>query len=553
MIMLMACVLCTVSCDDFLKEEARGKLTTDVAFAQRSDVEGSVNVLYRMISRSAFGITQFIYSQMGDDLSTHPASNKLGIREWDKYTISTNNDRLLWCWEDKYKVIKAANYIINGVENAPAPQDEIDYALGQAYFWRAWAYFYLVRSFGPLPKIVSIEIDYSIGLSPVAEIFDLVVEDLKIAEAKLPANYTTVPKAMNGVNVVASKGAAQAVLSCVYMSMAGWPLNKGAEYYSLAATEALKVIDGSENGTYYYELYDEYWKIHSKQENRKNKEAICAVYFSRAFGGGDNSEAARGAINDLQDVSQGWTDTRAEIGFWVEFPEGPRKEATYGPWTYNKNDKKSYRWWSEGIPQENRSPFFGKSAFTKYTSEEEYDFTKGHDEQADGWGDQIHQIVRLAEVYLFYAEALGRSGQTNARAIDLLNKVRNRADGYGPVANRPEGSNIYPAGMSASELAEAAYNEHGWEIAGWYWGSIAPRANDMQRMDRMKDHFNKRKADPEYVFTDPDTGQLIRVHEQFGTEGEWHPSKMYAPYPSEEIERNPELGIPLEDKLNMIN
>ncbi|MDR1102477.1 MAG: RagB/SusD family nutrient uptake outer membrane protein [Tannerella sp.] len=552
-IALIACLLCTVSCNDFLKEEARGKLTSDTAFAQQSDVEGSVNILYRQIGRATFGFTQFIFAQMGDDLATHPGSNKAAIREWDKYTISTNNERLLWCWEDKYKVIKATNFIINGVESAPASQEEIDYALGQAHFWRAWAYFYLVRMFGPLPMVLSTEIDYSIELSNVAEVYDLIVSDLKIAGEKLIPNYTGVPRTMNGVNVVANRAAAEAVLSCVYMSMAGWPLNRGAEYYSLAAAEALKVIDGSDNGTYYYQLYDEYWKIHSKQEDRRNRESIVGVYYSQTFGGGDGSESARGAINDIPAISQGWTDARAEVGFWVEFPEGPRKAATYPEWTFNKNDGNVYRWWSDKLDPEYISPYFGKSAFTNNDREDEYDFTKGYESQANGWSEQVHQMVRLAEVYLFYAEATGRAGQTNARAIELLNKVRNRADGFGPVAVRPEGQNVYPAGMSATELAEAAYNEHGWEIAGWYWGAIAPRANDMQRMDRLKDHFNKRKADPEYVFTDPDTRQQVRVHEPYPTEGEWSQSKMFAPYPSEEVERNPALNVSPEEKLNMIN
>jgi hypothetical protein len=344
------------------------------------------------------------------------------------------------------------------------------------------------------------------------------------------------------------------MLSAVYLSMAGWPLNKGTEYYSLAAAEALKVIDGSENGTYYYELYDEYWKIHSKQENWKNKESVCTFFFSYCDELGDGSDIGRGGINDLLDVSQGWTDSRAEIGFWVDFPEGPRKTATYPEWTYNKNDKQIYRWWSEGLPQNDRTPYFGKSAFTKYGNDDEYDFTKGYEAQSNGWQDKIQQIIRLAEVYLFYAEAIGRSGQTNARAIELLNKVRNRADGYGPVAVRPEGQNVYPATLSASELAEAAYTEHGWEIAGGYWGAIMPRANDLQRMNRMKDYFNKRKANPEYVFTDPDTGGQVRVHEMFGvTDGdEWHESKMFAPYPAEEVERNPIFALPVEEKLNMI-
>jgi hypothetical protein len=553
------CLFLAVSCNDFLEEEVRGKLLTNTAFTQKSDLEGAVSVLYRKVSRSTFGLSQFIHAQVGDDLSTHRASNKAMIREWDRYNISTGNDRLLLCWQDKYLVIKAANFILTGAESTPeATQEEIDYALGQAHFWRAWAYFYLVRAYGPLPKTLKTEMESDIPLSTVAEIFDLIVSDLKAAEQKLPVNYTTVPKSMNGVNVVASKGAAQAVLSYVYLTMAGWPLNKGAEYYNLAASEALKVIDGAESGAYYYQLYDEYWKIHSKQENHQNKEAICAVYYSLTFGDGDSSEAARGVINDTPGCSTGWDDTQAEIGYWVSFPDGPRKKATYPEWTFNNGDKQSYRWWSAKLPSDNQRPYFGKSGFTNDNNNAgtyEYDFTKARDQQNNGWSEQIHQLVRLAEVYLFYAEAVGRSGQTNARAIELLNKVRNRADGYGPVATRPEGSNIYPAGMSANELAEAAYNEHGWEIAGWYWGAIAPRANDMQRMDRIKNHFNTRKENPEYSFTDPDTGETVRIREDeaLRVEGEWSQAIMYAPYPEQDARRNPALDISVEQKLNLIN
>ncbi|NMC41225.1 MAG: RagB/SusD family nutrient uptake outer membrane protein, partial [Bacteroidales bacterium] len=270
-------MLWTVSCSDFLDEDPKGKLMSNTAFTQVSDLEGAVNVLYREVSRSTFGATQFIDAFMGDDLSTHPASNKGSFREWDKFAISTSNDRLLWCWQDKYLVVKAANFIINGAESTPgATQDEITYALGQAHFWRAWAYFYLVRTFGPLPKVTTIDVDLSIKLSTVSDIYDMIVSDLQEAE-NLPANYTETPKAMNGVNVVASKGAAQAFLSYVYLTMAGWPLNKGTEYYKLAADEALKVIQGTEDGTYYYSLYDEFWKIHSKAENWHNQECIAAV------------------------------------------------------------------------------------------------------------------------------------------------------------------------------------------------------------------------------------------------------------------------------------
>jgi hypothetical protein len=396
---------------------------------------------------------------------------------------------------------------------------------------------------GPVPKVVSNDIDLSIDVSPVAEIYDLIVSDLKEAE-KLPANYTASPWAINGVNVVASKGAAQATLAYVYLTMAGWPLNKGTEYYQLAAAKALEVIDGAENGTYYYRLFDEYWKIHSKEYNLKNTEVILAAYYSTITGTGDNSQSARGCIEDIHEISGGYNNWRAEFGFYCDFPEGPRKDWTYAPVTYNVSKSQAFPWWSEEIPEEQRQPYFRKSAFTSSSdpaiNNAEYDHSKSFESQSNGWGTQIHQVVRLSEVYCWYAEAVGRSGQTNPRAVELLNRVRNRANGA-------EGQqNIYPAGMAASELAEAAYNEHGWEIAGWYWGNFAARYFDMHRMDRVKDHFNYRKQNPERT-----VAPGVVMKEPFGPSGDWNQSKMFIPYPAPDVRMNPNLAN--VDKLNLIN
>ena len=66
-----------------------------------------------------------------------------------------------------------------------------------------------------------------------------------------------------------NKGAAKAALSYVYMAMAGWPLNKGTQYYEMAAAKAKEVIDGVENGTYRYALLDQYWKVYSWEYNDK--------------------------------------------------------------------------------------------------------------------------------------------------------------------------------------------------------------------------------------------------------------------------------------------
>ena len=570
-ILCTACILCMVSCDGFQKEPDNGGIPTDLLFKNPGDLGEAVNELYRLKGRSSYWLRHYMQAQMGDDLTTNPYSSRAGIREWDMMNMGANNEYLLYYWQNKYGVIQSANYIIDGAEETPgASQAEIDYALGQAYFWRAWGYFILVRIFGPLPLVTSHTADLNLGLSTVAEVYELIVDDLKKAENLLLANYSDASRSMNGMNVVASKGAAQAVLSCVYMTMAGWPLAYGAAYYELAAAEALKVIEGANNGTYYYQLYDEFWLIHSKRENWTNSEAICAVYFSLAKGAGDDSEAARGIVHDLPMTAGGWMDTAGEIGFWVDFPEGPRKLATYPEWTNiggNATDGWKYcRWWDEQLPQANQLPYFGKSGFTVAGSTDEYDFRQSLSPQASDWQDQIHQLVRLSEVYLFYAESVGRTGKVNQTAIDLLNRVRNRADGFGPVADRSAAGipdrphvekyvNEYPPILTADQLAEAAYNEHGWEIAGWYWGAITPRVNDQQRMDRLREAYEKRLTKPEYTFDDPDNpGQTITVSEQYvqPPEWAWSQTKMFAPYPAEEVSANPKLGITGEEKLQLI-
>lgn len=75
-------------------------------------------------------------------------------------------------------------------------------------------------------------------------------------------------------------------------------------------------------------------------------------------------------------------------------------------------------------------------------------------------------MLRLSQVYCWYAEATGRAGEINDQAVKVLNEVRNRADG--------EDTDKYTTDMSPDKLAEAAYDEHGWEMAGYYWGGELP-------------------------------------------------------------------------------
>ena len=191
------------------------------------------------------------------------------------------------------------------------------------------------------------------------------------------------------------------------------------------------------------------------------------------------------------------------------------------------SDGKLYDWWYDTDPasREVVVPVFMKTVEGAVRGTE-FDYTNPAVVNASG--EKTFQLLRLSQVYCWYAEATGRAGEINEQAVKVLNEVRNRADG--------EKTNRYTTDMSPDELAEAAYNEHGWEMAGYYWGGIASRARDMFRMYRYKDHFEfRKKNEPIEVVSGVFRKEAVTVT------GTWDDSKMYVPYPYEDVILNPNL------------
>lgn len=62
---------------------------------------------------------------------------------------------------------------------------------------------------------------YDMGRVSLQEMYDLIIQDLKYAESNLPESYGS-----TDIGRV-TKGGATALLGKVYMTMAGYPLNKG--------------------------------------------------------------------------------------------------------------------------------------------------------------------------------------------------------------------------------------------------------------------------------------------------------------------------------------
>ena len=520
---ILVSTLALTSCTNFLEENPYGKLSSDSFFSQKEDLAASLNALYSVVATSQqendFIGTNFL---SGDDITTHPASNKQPLREHDQYNVTDNNSWMVNLWEQRYKVIKASNFIINNAARTPdVSKEELTEAVAQAHFWRAYSLFYLVTTWGEVPVMLNEEINYNAKVWSIEEIYTQILSDLKIAEEGCPVLYSSAPYHNGSVNVAVSKPAVKAALSYVYMAMAGWPLNKGEAYYKLAADKAEEVIDAVDAGTYGYRLLDNYADVYSVKYSHSNPELLLGIYYHR-----DRAPQMMPLTDLLLDMKLGgWGDTHGEIKFWKEFPEGPRKEATYLPKILLADDVLHDWWYDNGGTREVVAPVFNKSSESS-TRGEEFDYTSPL--APPQFGQKTLQVIRLSEVYCWYTEATARTGAVTSKAVDVLNRVRNRADGA--VSNR------YSTAMSAEELAEAAYNEHGWEMAGYYWSGFATRARDMFRMYRVKEHFEYRKQNP-----------LIEVapgvfrNEKLAVTGSWDDSKMYCPYPYEDTTYNPNL------------
>ena len=479
-------------------------------------------------------------------MTANPGSNKQAVAELDGFSANNNNKGVQDAWSKHYTVIKAANLILNNAGETPVSETEINIAMGQAHFWRAYAYYYMVRLFGPLPLVKTAdELSNDIKLSSVEEVYSLIVEDLIAAEGLVPTSYSTAPRNHNGVDAYVTQQAVQSTLAAVYMSMAGYPLNKGAEYYGKAAAKAKEVID--KEAQYGFYLDSEWSHVYSMGHNY-NKETVLGIDYSPVVDWATDSQLS--SCNRFESLGDaGWGDSWGEIAFWKRYPEGPRKNAVYAPkitfQDANYNITKTVDWWaldSEGKPVVSEyHPMF--TIFTTNCDANGAELAQPYDYMQPNYTGMCnghrHRLIRYSEVLLWYAESVARSGETNlTKAKECLKRVRQRAVTDYENVTLSDGSVVSIDNMNADQLAEACYIEHGWEVAG-YWVAMVTRRSDEFRMNELKKNFDYRVANPEIEVAPGYKAKESVAVVKTTWAGD---NSIYIPYPDTEVEKNPNLN-----------
>ena len=351
--------------------------------------------------------------------------------------------------------IAFANSFIDNAQ-ALASDPEVAYYIAEARFIRAYAYYNVIDAFGKAPLVTSSKADLKPAQNTRAELFNFVESELKDLEGKLKAARAN---EYGRVDVVA----AQALLARLYLNA---KVYIGQDKYTDCITYAKKVIassyslnttDANNNGTAYDELF-----LADNNSNGAQNEFIFLASFdglnTKTYGGtafiihgatGGNMNASSLGIND------GWSGLTAPKEFVNKF-EVSARNSNNEPTAWK--DKRAM-FYTDGQTYENTDlKDFTKSgyAITKFKNITSTG-AAGKDPEKK-FPDTDLPLIRLAEVYLTYAEAVlrGGTGGDRATALGYINQLRSRA--YGNASG-----NIADSALTLDFILDERARELYWE------------------------------------------------------------------------------------------
>lgn len=394
-------LLAATSCQDFLKEDNRSSLTQDNYFANATQAQSAVDGLYNRlrIMNTDVGYGESIW--VGVELMALHATTlgqSFNNNQIINQTIDPANPYFSNMWNNAYNGIGAANLVLARVPAISMDEAQKKALLGQAYFIRAFLYYHLVRLYGDVPLITTPIDGSSPDLYPTrtaqADVYNLIIADLQAAE------QSGLPAVDRSGRI--SQGAVKALLSSVYLTSAGFPLQIKANYQK-AADKAAELIDANQ-----YPLFSSYASLHNTADKNQGELILQAQF---AFGISTNAISAL-VIPYFVGISK-YND---EFGAVIPTPGF---YATHEAGDYRAQEQQFYFSKYPSIRNPATTVNFGTQALYKYF----------HVESAlgNGVGDENWTLLRMPEVMLIYAEAINEVSGPNTKAYTQINAIRSRA------------------------------------------------------------------------------------------------------------------------------
>ncbi|MEC4043941.1 RagB/SusD family nutrient uptake outer membrane protein [Myroides odoratimimus] len=369
----------SISCD-IDKVEPYYQLTPENTIRDERSAQAVLNGVYNLGRQFDLGFFPLHLAAYGNEGKI--TSNISGSTGFNTNEIKKDNEFLSKLYNSNYKVINLANFLIGELEAGKAvgiSDQKKQEMISEAKYQRAMHYFNLLRYFGEYYDLTS---SYGLVLrtsfateieagsrASVKETYDLIVSDLVFASEFGPENIE---------HVYSGKIASKALLAKVKLYIGD---------YSESAELAKEVVDNTEG----YVLESNYGDIFKNMFN--SSEVLFAPMAGTGVEGGSKMEQVNRTsysefLFDLADKQVEGMASLEQEGEYID----PRFAFAYSKDT-------------QGVNKQAKYPHSATSSSMKNT--------------------MYH--MRLAEVYLIYAEALVRGGIDLDLALEQVNIIRARA------------------------------------------------------------------------------------------------------------------------------
>jgi starch-binding outer membrane protein, SusD/RagB family len=404
-------LLIATGCEKFVEQEDPSNLTPGGFYTTPEHAEAAIAAAYAQTRFINGGAGIFVNNFQLLEAVTGTAKTETGQNSDlnNLLGLGHNGDNLLirnW-WNGIYSVVAQANLVLERVPAIdPMDQAQKSRILGEARFLRAWAYFYAVRLWGDIPLLTSpinSATDPNLYPARVSQeiVYDTIVNDLLMAEAAGLPWSDAVGRA--------SAGAVKTLLSRVYLTMAGYPLQRGDNYYQLAAEKAKDVID---NGP--FDLYQNYTDLHTVAGENK-VEHIWQIQYQTGI---ENNPNQGILLPNFKGISKYGTEIGSIVPttqFYNSYEAGDKRAMDRVGYFYT-----SYYNEGSGALKDLSAPYIFKhfDVDAHGTAGKE-----GTAASSLNWNQ-----IRFAETLLLYAEAQNEANNgPDQGAYDALKSVRDRA------------------------------------------------------------------------------------------------------------------------------
>jgi outer membrane protein len=454
-------------------EQALAKVYASLVLTGQKGPTGSPDIQGPDEGTSQFSRLLFYMQELPTDEAVVAWSDP-GVPDFHNINWTASNGIIEAMYYRLAQTVSFANSFIDANQDSQF-EEMRKYGVAEARFIRAYAYYYLMDFFGDTPIVTKVKENLEENdQKSRAEVFAFIESELKAIESDLKA-----PKTNDYGRV--DKAAAWALLSRLYLNA---KIYTGQERYADCMTYAEKVINSG------YSLTSNYKNLFlaDNDTNGAQNENIFTANFDglrsqtwagttflvHAAIGGDMNASSFG-------VSDGWSGIRTTKALVQKFDDGVGNPPS--SWT----DKRAM-FFTNGQEYEinDITKFAQGYAVTKYKNVTSAGVA-GKDPGAK-FVDTDLALIRLAEMYLNYAEAVIRSANSSnitdaqeSAAYQYINRLRARA-GASAISNTPNISALTTAQQKKEryeKILNDILNERAREL---YWEGF--RRTDLIRYDR---------------------------------------------------------------------